>query len=67
VAWTRLIGLLFGFTASTLTLVLAVFLGGLAGGAILASYLRERLEGWLAAAQFAALVLRSRAHRRPAN
>ena len=57
VAWTRLMGLLFGFTASTLTLVLAVFLAGLAGGAIIASYVRKNVRGWLGGAQFASLAL----------
>ena len=57
VAWTRLMGLLFGFTASTLTLVLAVFLAGLAGGAIIASYVRKNVWGWLGGAQFASLAL----------
>jgi spermidine synthase len=57
VAWTRLFGLLFGFTASTLTLVLTMFLAGLAGGAVIASFLRERPLRWLAGSQFASLGL----------
>ena len=57
VAWTRLFGLLFGFTASTLTLVLAIFLAGLAGGAIVASSLRRNTQTWLGGAQLASLAL----------
>jgi spermidine synthase len=53
VAWGRIYGLLFGPTASTLTLILAVFLVGLTAGGIWAGSLRRNLAGWLCAAEAA--------------
>ena len=59
VAWSRTYGLLFGPTASTVTLVLATFLAGLALGGVVAGKLRNNLIVWLCGAQFvcAALLL----------
>jgi spermidine synthase len=51
VAWGRVYGLLFGPTASTLTLILAVFLAGLSAGSVWAGRLKHNLEAWLSAAQ----------------
>ncbi|HUB79727.1 MAG TPA: fused MFS/spermidine synthase, partial [Bryobacteraceae bacterium] len=51
VAWGRVYGLLFGPTASTLTLILAVFLVGLTGGGVWAGRLKRNPAGWLCAAQ----------------
>jgi spermidine synthase len=53
VAWSRTFGLLFGPTASTVTLVLATFLAGLTLGGIAAGRLRNHLIAWLCCAQFA--------------
>ena len=51
VAWGRLYELLFGPTASTVTLILAVFLVGLTAGGVWAGRMRRNLAGWLCAAQ----------------
>ncbi len=51
VAWGRLYGLLFGPTASTVTLVLAAFLVGLTVGGVWAGRLRRNLPAWLCGAQ----------------
>jgi spermidine synthase len=57
VTWNRVAGLLFGPTAVTVTLTLAVVLIGLAAGAILASASRKNEAGWLALSQLAAAIL----------
>jgi spermidine synthase len=51
VAWGRVYGVLFGPTASTLTLILAVFLVGLTGGGLWAGRLKRNSAWWLCAAQ----------------
>jgi spermidine synthase len=55
VAWSRVYGLLFGPTASTVTLVLAAFLIGLAFAAVLPAWLKNFSTEWMCAAQFVAL------------
>jgi spermidine synthase len=57
VAWSRIAGLMFGPTAATVTLTLAVFLLGLAAGAVLASSVRRDVAGWLSSSQSAVAVL----------
>ena len=59
VAWARVYGLLLGPTASTVALVLGVFLLGLTAGSVAGRCLRRGWRGWLCAAQFgcAALLL----------
>lgn len=54
VAWGRLYGLLFGPTATTITLVLATFLLGLTLGGAVAARLRRNIGQWLAGAQLGA-------------
>ncbi len=56
VAWGRIYGLLFGPTASTLTLILAVFLAGLTAGSVWAGRLKRNLEAWLTGAQLSCAV-----------
>src|SRR5260370_5015153 len=53
VAWSRIAGLMFGPTATTVSLTLAVFLLGLGAGAVLASTIRKDAAGWLSASQSA--------------
>lgn len=55
VVWSRIYALLFGPTASTLTVVLAAFLIGLTGGAILAAWPRRGLINWMCTGQFVSL------------
>ncbi len=57
VAGVRVAGLMFGPTAATVTLTLAVVLLGLAAGSILASAISKFLIAWLSASQFAVAVL----------
>lgn len=57
VTWNRVAGLLFGPTAVTVTLTLAVVLIGLAAGAVLASIPRKDEASWLASSQLAAAIL----------
>jgi spermidine synthase len=52
VVWVRIYALLFGPTASTLSLVLAVFLVGLMMGAVGGRLVRRDPQKWLCAAQF---------------
>jgi spermidine synthase len=57
VAANRIAGLMFGPTAATVTMTLAVVLTGLAAGAVLASMIRSRIGWWLALSQLAAVAL----------
>jgi spermidine synthase len=57
VAWNRVWSLILGPTASTLTLILAAFLAGLAIGSLLAEQLETSLEYWLLCSQVAGAVL----------
>jgi spermidine synthase len=57
VVWGRISGLLFGPTASTVTLVLGTFLLGLAIAAILVRRTTGNLDRWLITAQAASIVL----------
>jgi spermidine synthase len=57
VVWGRVYGLLLGPTASTVALVLAVFLGGLALGGAAGRLLKHNLGAWLCMAQFASVTL----------
>jgi spermidine synthase len=57
VAWSRIAGLMFGPTATTVSLTLAVFLLGLGAGAVLASTIRKDAAGWLSASQSAVAFL----------
>lgn len=57
VAALRVSGLLFGPTAATVTLTLAVVLFGLAAGGALASVISQSLPEWLSASQLAVALL----------
>jgi hypothetical protein len=57
VAWNRVAGLLFGPTAATVTLTVAMVLIGLAAGSAFASAVRKREAAWLAFSQCAVAVL----------
>ncbi len=57
VAGVRVAGLMFGPTAATVTLTLAVVLLGLAAGSILASTVSKFVIAWLSGSQFAVAVL----------
>lgn len=56
VLWSRISGLLFGPTASTVTLVLGTFLAGLAISAGMALKIKKSFDTWLAAVQVASIV-----------
>lgn len=55
VAWSRIYGLLFGPTASTVTLVLAAFLTGLTVSAALSAWSKRHPIEWMSAAQFVSI------------
>jgi spermidine synthase len=57
VVWARIYALLFGPTASTLSLVLAAFLVGMTMGAFAGRWVRHDPQRWLCGAQFCCVVL----------
>ena len=57
VAWSRIAGLLFGPTATTVTLTLAAVLLGLGAGAVLAAAIRKQEARWLAVSQLVVALL----------
>ena len=57
VVWGRVYALLFGPTASTLSLVLATFLAGLTAGAAAARRIKSDPQKWLCGVQFACVIL----------